>query len=197
MNTSGVTVLNSQPLLYRIDAANRLTWVNEAWSDFARENQSEEFLPKQVLGQDLLGAFSDPTVRQLYVSMIQQVRSGKEVTFDYRCDVADKRRTFTMTIRLRPDYEVEFVSTLRSEESRVPITLLKKGVPRDPERFLRMCSWCQGVAMPSGTWLPVEEAVVELNLMSADHLPRLTHGMCDACLGIMMEKLHRSQGSDS
>ncbi len=104
-------------LVYRIDGANRITWVNDRWSGFARANGGEGLLPEQILGHDLTTSLADPTVRQLYATMIQQVRAGKFVRFDYRCDAPDKRRTFTMEIRRRPDGEVEFSSTLRHEGS--------------------------------------------------------------------------------
>lgn len=138
-------------------------------------------MPAQILGHDLLASFADGTVRELYASMIRHVRSGKAVRFDYRCDAPDRRRTFTMEIRPRADGEVEFVSALRQETARAPVVLLQPGVPRDKERFIRLCSWCQSVAMPEGHWLAVEEAVAALRLLEEAVLPRITHGMCPAC----------------
>lgn len=176
-------------LVYRIDGSNRITWVNEAWSEFARANSGEALSPDAVMGHDLLASFSDPTVRELYAAMIRHVRAGGNVRFDYRCDAPDKRRTFTMEIRLRPDAEVEFVSTLRQEESRSSVSLLELAMPRDAERFIRMCSWCQDVALPSGAWVPVEEAVKELNFMATDRLPRITHTMCRPCYLRVMSDL--------
>lgn len=171
----------AQSLVYRIDPANRITFVNEAWGDFARANHSEQFLREQILGVDLLGSFDDQTVRELDATMIRRVRTGKTVHFDYRCDVAEARRVFRMEIHLHPEGEVVFVSTLLREEPRVPVALLKPELARDQERFIRMCSWCQGVAVADGRWLQVEEAVDMLRLMEDPVLPRITHGMCEAC----------------
>jgi hypothetical protein len=179
--SSVVSTAESHPLIYRIDAANRIVWVNDAWSEFARANHGESVMPAQILGHDLLASFADGTVRELYATMIRHVRSGKTVSFDYRCDAPDRRRTFNMEIRPGSDGEVEFVSTLLHETPRAPVILLKPGVPRDKERFIRLCSWCQSVAMPDGRWLPVEEAVGALHLLEAAVLPRITHGMCEAC----------------
>jgi hypothetical protein len=179
--SSAAPSAESSPLIYRIDAANRIVWVNAAWSEFACANHGESVMPTQILGQDLLASFADGTVRELYASMIRHVRSGKAVRFDYRCDAPDRRRTFTMEIRPRTDGEVEFVSALRHETARAPVVLLQPGVPRDKERFIRLCSWCQSVAMPEGHWLAVEEAVAALRLLEEAVLPRITHGMCPAC----------------
>jgi hypothetical protein len=168
-------------LIYRIDAANRIVWVNDAWTEFACANHGESVMPAEILGQDLLASFTDRTVRELYVSILRHVRSGKTVRFDYRCDAPDWRRTFTMEIRPCADLEVEFVSTLRHEAARTPVVLLKFGVPRDKDRFIRLCSWCQSVAMPDGSWLAVEQAVARLHLLEAAVLPLITHGMCPVC----------------
>ena len=155
--------------------------MNDAWSEFAGANHGEQVMPARIMGQDLLMSLADGTVRELYATMIRHVRTGKTVRFDYRCDAPDRRRTFAMEIRLKPDGEVEFVSTLLHETPRAPVILLKPGVPRDKERFIRLCSWCQSVALPDGRWLPVEEAVAELHLLEAAVLPLITHSMCPAC----------------
>lgn len=176
-------------LIYRIDAANRITWVNDAWSEFARANDGESLLPGEVLGCDLLASFADSTVRELYATLIRHARAGKPVRFDYRCDAPDKRRTFSMEIRLRSDGEVEFASTLLLEVARPAVALLRPEAPRVQDRFIRMCSWCQNVALSSGAWVPVEEAVVRLNFMEADRLPLITHTMCDACHERVMNAL--------
>lgn len=170
-----------EPLVYRIDAANRLTWVNPAWIAFAQANDGTEVLPEKVLGQDLLASLADPTIRALYQAMIQRARGGSAVRFEYRCDAPDRRRTFVMEIQLRPGDEVEFRSTLVREELRPPVELLQVGQPRDRERFVRVCSWCQRIALSDRRWVEVEHAVAALQLFQADRLPCLTHGICESC----------------
>ena len=168
-------------LRYRIDAANRLTWVNDAWVAFARANGGELLLPGRIIGRELLAAFADPGVREIYALLIAHARAGKPVRFDYRCDAPDRRRTFTMEIRGLPDGEVEFESRLREETPRPSLLLLQSGAPRDAERFVRICGWCQGVAMPDGRWIEAELAVAALHLLEAERMPRLTHGICPHC----------------
>lgn len=171
------------PVIYRIDASNRITWVSSTWEDCARANARDSFLPTAILGQDLLAWFADSTVRALYTTMIRHVRAGKAVRFDYRCDTVDRRRTFAMEIGLRPDGEVEFTSVLVRQEMREPAMLLRTGLPRDKARFIRMCSWCQDVALPDGRWVSVEDAVAALRVMESAAMPQITHGMCEACHG--------------
>jgi hypothetical protein len=57
---------------------------------------------------------------------------------------------------------------------------LQAGAPRD-NRLLRVCSWCQQVALPDSTWVPVEVAVQRLGLLEAETFPGLTHGICEPC----------------
>lgn len=175
-------------MVYRIDAANRITWVNSAWSEFARENGGEAVMPEQVMGQDLFASITDPALRQIYRSIIERVRAGVPVNFSYRCDAPDKRRVHDMEVHLLPDDATEFVSTLRHEETRPLVAVLVPGGVRSKE-LIRVCSWCQKVAMPDDRWLPVEQAVAELRIMEGLQLPAISHGICLPCQATMMAQL--------
>lgn len=172
-------------ITYRIDADNRLTQVNEAWSEFARRNHGDALMPEQVVGHNLLDTIANITVRELYLRMIQLARSGQTVRFHYRCDAPDRRRTFEMIIRPLAAGAVEFESTLTHEEPRPSLALLELGRPRD-ERLLQICSWCQKVELDDGRWVPVEQAVEILHLLEANIFPQLTHGICGACVAEWM-----------
>jgi hypothetical protein len=174
----------TEPLIYRIDAAGRITYVNSTWTDFALKNHGEAVLPERILGCRLLDSVGGSTVRTLYKAMIKRAHAGQPVTFSYRCDAPDKRRLFAMNIRARPDGELEFASTLLWEESRVPVAFLERAQARD-ERMLVVCSWCEKVALPEGNWVPVEEAVTTLRLLETERMPAITHGICPACQAAM------------
>lgn len=175
-------------IVYRVDAQDRIVSVNEQWSQFARSNHGELVMPEHVLGQDLLGSVSDPTVRELYRAILERVRRGPVVRFDYRCDAPDWRRTFAMTVRLIEDGVVEFESTLLHEEARPTVALLSPGEKRNAS-FLIVCSWCQRVKLSDQVWLPVEDAVTELRLLEAEQLPAISHGICRRCSETMMAGL--------
>lgn len=173
-------------LVYRIDAGDRLTYVNPAWLEFARNNEGESVMPEKVLGQSMWTCVTDATVREIYQRMIARARAGRPVHFHYRCDAPTKRRVFAMTIRPVAGGEVEFVSTLEQEETRPAVGLLESGRRRD-QRLLRICSWCQKVALPANLWVPVETAVEHLQLMETETMPRITHGICDTCAARLLE----------
>lgn len=178
MTASGLS--SALVLVYRIDAAGNLTFVNDAWSKFARDNHGETVLPEQVLGRSLMASLAGATIRELYLRMIQRARAGVPVRFQYRCDAPAKRRVFEMNIRGLAGGAVEFTSALLQEETRPPVALLEANRPRD-DRLLLMCSWCQQVAVAEGRWEPVETAVTTLGLMEAETLPDVTHGICPPC----------------
>jgi hypothetical protein len=187
------SVENSLRLVYRIDADDRISYVNPAWSDFARANQGEAVMPERVLGSSLLESVGDSTVQQLYSEMIKRARAGKPVRFKYRCDAPDRRRTFEMDIRQVDNGEVEFISALRHEEVRPAVAVLRAGAPRD-NRLLRVCSWCQRVALPDATWVPVEVAVQRLGLLEAETFPSLTHGICEPCRAAWEKDMAKATG---
>lgn len=183
--------LESLSLVYRINAANRITWVNAAWSEFARNNQGEAVMPEQVLGQDLFASITDHTLQLIYRSIIERVRTGVTVNFSYGCDAPDKRRVYDMEVHLLTDDGIEFVSTLRHEEVRPRVAVLVPGGVRS-KKLIRVCSWCQKVAMPAERWLPVEQAVAELRIMEDMQLPAISHGICPPCQTTMMGELRQA-----
>jgi hypothetical protein len=173
-------------VIYRIDAEDRITYVNPAWIEFARDNHGDAVMPELVLGRNLLASVANTTVRQLYERIIQRVRGGKSVRFRYRCDAPDRRRFFVMDVSLASGGEVEFSSTLTREEKRAPVALLEPGRLRGGGS-LRICSLCQRVAMPDRRWLQVEEAVDVLHLLEAEHLPAISHAICEQCYSVMIK----------
>ena len=90
----------------------------------------------------LIDSISDHTTKELYLSMIRQVRQEHQVEFQYRRDAPDKRRLFSMRITRTPGGEVEFVSTLWNEKIRRSVSCLESDQPRS-DAFLRVCRGCQ------------------------------------------------------
>jgi hypothetical protein len=173
---------------YWIDAQDRVIRVNDEWARFAAENDGETVGPATgIVGQTLWSFIDDPTLCNLYREMVLLARIGRPIVFGFRCDAPCFRRVFQMRISGGTGGEVEFASTLESEEAREAVSLLDCRQPRN-DRFLRMCSWCQRVETDS-RWLPVEEAVMALGLMSGHTLPAITHGICDECHARMMAEI--------
>lgn len=179
---------SEQQIRYRIDASNRLIWFNPDWERFASENEGEAVMPDRILGRNLFDAIADRRVLGIYAEIINRVRQGTVVEFDYRCDAPAWRRRFSMTVAPLEDGMVEFTSTLCQQEKRSSVALLEPAKARD-DRMLKVCSWCQNVEIPPGSWLPVEVAVARLRLLEAETFPRISHGMCEPCYATTLSEL--------
>jgi hypothetical protein len=138
------------PLVYRIDSHNRITWVNDAWSAFAQENDGGSVMPAGLLGKNLFDCMTDDRVQALYAVILKRVRTGVTVEFDFRCDAPDRRREFVMNIRPHLDFGVEFTSTMTREELRTPVPLLEPGHPRT-RALLPVCSCARRSRRPTGS----------------------------------------------
>lgn len=176
---------------YWIDAQDRIIRVNDEWAKFSAENDGGSVgSAAGILGQTLWSFIEDQTLGNLYREMVLHARKGHPISFSFRCDAPCFRRVFQMRISGGLGEEVEFASTLESEEARAAVSLLDCRQPRN-EEFVRMCSWCQRVNA-SGRWMAVEVAVVMLGLMSDPTVPAITHGICEDCrsrLSAEMSKL--------
>ena len=71
------------------------------------------------------------------------------------------------------------VRTLKHER-RATVPLLDRQRPR-AESFVRVCGWCNRVAVAPSDWLEVEEAVAALGLFAEPRPPQITHGICEEC----------------
>ena len=180
------------PIVYRIDGDDRIVGVNEGWDDFARtEGESSEVAGAKVIGCELWSAVSDATIQQLYRLIVAKARAGAVVRFQYRCDAPGFRRRFEMSVERVGD-DVVFTSTLQSSEARKPVVFLEANRTRGADS-IRMCSWCQKVFGEQGVWIPVEDAVVSMQLLAKVPLPRITHGICEPCLAGMLEVLGKNE----
>lgn len=171
------------PVTYRIDAADRLIWVNRSWRTFAARNEGDAVAAPDPGGArfwELLGA--DSATVQIYQRLVARVRaSGGEVQFAFRCDAPDRCRLLQMTIRALGDGMVEFQVDSLADRTRTPVPLLDVGQPHSSDVQL-MCGWCNRVRMPDGAWMEVDDAIGSLGLFVGGSPPSLSHGICERCL---------------
>jgi hypothetical protein len=178
--------MDSAPIIYRIDAQDFISFVNESWTEFARANLGQAVLPERVIGGSLWDFIADGTSCELYRRLVARARKGETIRFDYRCDAPDERRTFTMIIGPAPEDGVEFRSEMTGAEARQPVPWLSAGVRRTHD-FLTLCSWCARVRMPDGNWVEIERAMERHPFFKGPLAPRLTHGICGDCLQKMRQ----------
>ncbi len=179
------TVSPFDPVAYRIDQDGLITWVNEAWQNFAAKNGGETIMGDRMIGKSVWECVVDNSLRSIYKLLVQRAKEGIPVCYRYRCDAPDRRRWLAMTISNLASGELEFESTLLREETRESVPLLELHRPRG-EHFVRICSWCQMMATEYQGWLPVEKAVEVSGILEEEEFPKITHTICPRCQKVVM-----------
>jgi hypothetical protein len=165
---------------YELDPDLGLTKVDQGWIEFALENDAPELLPPGPIGRSVLDSISDSTTKLLYRELFDHAaRVARPISFAIRCDSPAMRRQLLLTITATASgFRVD--SSLRWARPNPAGELLRHGLPRDPARVLRICSWCKKMEA-DGEWCELDEAARRLGLFERGELPLLTHGMCPAC----------------
>ncbi len=170
----------TEPIIYRIDAEDRISYVNWSWEDSAMHSGTPDVLPDRVLGRRLWDFVSEPTTRAIYQRLVARAREGTATTIHYRCDRPDRHRIYAMTIGRLATGEIEFSTRILRESRRPRIALLEQRL-RAPSKFVRICDWCQDILLFDRGWVPLETAAETLERRSSDSLPGLVHSICERC----------------
>jgi hypothetical protein len=172
--------VDNREFVHRIDAEDRLSFVNDAWLEFAAENAGPDDA-EAVLGSPLMAHISDAETRHIYRLLIDRIReTGRPIHFRYRCDSPNVRRFMEMRMDARPEGQIEFRSRVLRSEGREWMPVLDPTLPHRSDHPLQICSWCKAVYTRSA-WLKLEEAVQTLDMLAEAVLPQLSHGICPAC----------------
>lgn len=166
-------------VVYRIDAGDRIFYVNEDWSHFARANGGDHRLEHpHILGTVIWDAIGDETTREVYQRLVAKVRQGRGVEFRFRCDSPQERRVFRLRLNPLPAGGVEFISENLSREPRSAATAAVTAVAAT---LVTLCSWCGRIKLPDATWEEIERAIERHGSFRQPQMPGLTHGMCETC----------------
>ena len=169
-----------EPVEYHLDVDDRFVWVNDAWRFFADANDAP-LETREPLGRPIWDFVTNPETRHLYMAMFGKVRQwGRPITVEFRCDAPTCRRALTLTMSRRGQSGLALRVEALAIDPREPVALIDARAARDA-RMLTMCGWCKKVALEDDGWVEVEEAVAALSLFGAAALPRITHGICQAC----------------
>lgn len=173
-------------LVYRIDAADRIERMGRSCP-----GENDGGVATEFVGRSLWDVIGDLTTETLYRQMVRAARQGRTVRFRYRCDTPEARRLFRMVIAGAGAGAVDFTTSLIREEPRPPVALLDPARGPRSADLVRICSWCERAALPDGSWVPIEEAVVAMGVLEKAVIPRLTHGVCPSCARRVLRELER------
>lgn len=165
-------------VIYRVDAAGRLTFVNDDWDTFAALNGARGLSSGLVLGRSVVKFIAGVETQIIYERILARALTGVSLLLPYRCDSPTERRRMTLMVAQHPTGEIEFRSRALQIEAREPVSALDPQQPRG-DALLTLCSWCNR-GRAGDHWAEIEEVIGSLGLFDTD-VPRLTHGMCPEC----------------
>ena len=167
--------------IFRIDAHDRLVFVNAAWVEFMHPERTQHVEPTSFHGRSWWEFVERGQVRQLWALLYQRVRGVAAPVFvPMRADTATQRRL--IDIELQPQHEgvIQHVCERVWTETRASVALLDPTHPRD-ERDLRCCAWCKRVQVCTGRWEEIEDAQLLLGIEATPTLPKLLADVCTTC----------------
>lgn len=166
---------------YRVDADDRLVWVDAWWLAFAAENGAAELTETAVLGRRLWDYVADDTTSALYHQIHDRVRqSGGPIVLSCRCDSPTLRRQMRLSLTRCEAGQIDYESVLLKAEPVAYLAALDPRADRSKE-VLILCSCCKQVLVESTGWLALEEAAARLRLFDQPSGPRLRYAVCPAC----------------
>jgi hypothetical protein len=174
---------------YSIDRADRIQFINEAWLQFACQNAGGHLNRAHVIGKPLWGFIEGEDLSHAYGQIFKAVRTKQQAAvFKFRCDSAECRRYFQLTVSPLQDDELLLSTHPLREDLRDPVPLLDPDVKRG-EAFLAICSWCIKARLPTNEWVELEDAINRLDLLARAAMPSLTHGICVDCQSTIEHEL--------
>jgi hypothetical protein len=171
-------------VIYRIDSADRLAYVDGAFHRFA-DAAGVPDLADQWYGRSVWQCIGDDELRAVFVALVARARGGRTVRVSTRCDSPSLARSVAMEIAPVGDGGVEFRCRLGRAR------LMSPALPSASD-LLRLCAWCYRADL--GGWRDIEEVVATEHLLERATVPIVTHGICDACLAETAAQLDRAAG---
>jgi hypothetical protein len=173
-------------VIYIIDHDDRIIFTNDEWKQFALENDAPEMISEKVINQKFWNYLSGETIINIYQAILQRVRGGKAIKYNFRCDTPTAARILQMNITMLENETVQFETVLVQSKERALQKILDRYSPRT-EEIITMCSWCNRINL-SDEWHEVEEAISRLELFEQGSLPQISHGMCEDCFEIVTKE---------
>jgi hypothetical protein len=174
--------------IYRIDAENKVIFLNQEWIDFAKENEAPELTPEYVLGQPLDRFIVGWETKHLYNLIYKSLRHGRrEVRIPFSCDSPTLRRSFQMRLAPLDRGILEFTVEVIRIEPVPPQPILDNQLEHSSEVVV-ICSWCKRIRVNNSRWVEIANAVEKKKLFGAT-LPSLTHDVCPDCFSAISRQI--------
>jgi hypothetical protein len=169
-----------QSYLYRIDADDQISFIDDSWLSFAAENDAPELVRDRLIGHPLWSYIGGKTIQSVYQALFDQVRvTRKPISAPFRCDSPSTIRQMELVVRPLNRGSLELEGRLLASAHREEVALFNRFVPRSGE-LLKVCSFCRRLAL-NEQWLEAADAVNRYSLFAQSRQPRLSEQMCPDC----------------
>ncbi|MCA9234493.1 MAG: hypothetical protein KDA44_03430 [Planctomycetales bacterium] len=166
---------------YRVDARDRLVFVDPLWLAFARENGAADLTEQRVIGRSLWDFVADAETIRLYRELHARVRGcGAPAVVSFRCDSPRLQRDMRLTICPEPAGALRYESVIVQVTPRTPLRVLDPSVQRT-RATLTLCSGCKCALVEPTGWLDAEQTTAKLRSLRASAMPLLQYWMCPNC----------------
>jgi hypothetical protein len=173
---------NPERYIYLIDGDDRIIYVNQAWLNFAQENDGAEITANHVMEKSIFEFITGGDTQSLYAALHTNVRARrKEIVIPFRCDSPSTIRQMTLTLRPLDNGAIEYEGHLVRKTVRNAVTVLFRLADRT-DRTIPICSLCRRVSVQA-EWLELSDVVVQLPSLQTAMLPRLLETVCPTCIG--------------
>lgn len=164
---------------YAVDGHDRIVAVDDAWIQFAMDNDGESLVADRVLRRNLWDFVRGIENRLIYKRILDHVRlAGESISFEFRCDSPVMERHLRMEVTPLLENGCLFQTRPVRCEAREPVLLLSRVVQRSL-CSVAICGWCMGVEV-AGRWSGLTEAADRL-AGDAPAWPSLAHTICPIC----------------
>lgn len=169
--------------VYRIDAADAITYVSPAWLRFAHENDAPELSEENVLGSSLWSHVTGNHTRRLYELLFHSLRTSRqEMAMPFNCDSPTAVRHMTLTLRGLGGGAIELEGRVNLIQDRPYTPLFDRRVTRS-EAAIAVCSVCRKLHV-EGDWVAVDKAVGRQRWLTTAPVPKLDESLCPVCHGL-------------
>ena len=163
---------------YWLDESLRITDVNEAWDQFAQENDGDQALGSLIRGRSLWDFVIDDVTRMWLEVLIKLARMRNEqIERPYRCDSPELKRYMLMKItpEAQDSLRIDHILLSTAPRSR-PVHIRHAGTGSRRSVAHRRCSMCGRVAIGDAWLEPDADPVPEGKTLT------VIYTVCDDCV---------------
>ncbi len=176
------------PVAYRLDARDRIVWVNDAFGRFADANGAEG-LGVRAVGRSLYDFVAGEDVKGLLRAFLSHVRKHRRPSrYPFRCDSPTFKRRMLLDVEPLADGGLSLVASFIQVEAQPEVRLFSRSAARSRAPLL-VCAWCRRVH--AGEWVEAPEGIRRLRLFEVA-MPMVTHGICPPCRESVLAQVERS-----